>query len=68
MSENKRVIRVKDLVIQADNVIIEPARRRDPILGGLRRTNDERVESINREVESNEREGKDRDRGPFSWI
>ncbi|MEN2767619.1 hypothetical protein [Ornithinibacillus xuwenensis] len=70
MSENKRVIRVKDLVIQADNVFIEPAKRRDPFFGGFRRNVDDQVESANRESESREHhdDRDDNDRGPFSWI
>ncbi|WP_268748355.1 hypothetical protein [Gracilibacillus boraciitolerans] len=34
MSDKKKVIYVKDLVIKADNVRIEPTRRRDPFFGG----------------------------------
>ncbi|GGA74166.1 hypothetical protein [Ornithinibacillus halotolerans] len=65
MSDGKRVIRVKDLVIEAENVIIKPKNRPfDPILGG--RSQEDRFESSNRE--SSERRDDDRDRGPFSWI
>lgn len=65
MSENKRIIRVKDLVIQADNIYIEPNRPRDPFFGGLRRE-EEQLESSNHESESQHHD--ERDRGPFSWI
>lgn len=66
MSENnKRVIRVKDLVIQADNIYIEPNRPRGPIFGGVRRE-EETLESS--QYESEDKHHDDRDRGPFSWI
>ncbi|WP_010093574.1 hypothetical protein [Ornithinibacillus scapharcae] len=66
MSENnKRIIRVKDLVIQADNIYIEPNRPRDPIFGGVRRQEEE-LESSH--YESEEKQHDDRDRRPFSWI
>jgi hypothetical protein len=70
MSENKRVIRVKDLVIEAENVIIEPKRRPDPFFGGFRRGEDDRMESSSSSErrESSNREKDERDRGPFSWI
>jgi hypothetical protein len=71
MSENKKVIRVKDLVIEADNVIIETKRRPDPFFGGFRRGGEEeRLESSSsRESVSGERdEGDEQDRRPFSWI
>ncbi|GIO25780.1 hypothetical protein [Ornithinibacillus bavariensis] len=70
MSENKKVIRVKDLVIEAENVIIETKRRHDPFFGGFRREREEeRLESSIRESVSVERDGDDeRDRRPFSWI
>ncbi|GGB40347.1 hypothetical protein F3157_16435 [Virgibacillus dakarensis] len=75
MSDKKKVIHVKDLVIKADNVHIEPRRphRYDPFFGGRRM--DEQHESA--EAAGDERENEhehadeseDRDnRGPFSWI
>lgn len=70
-NKNKRIIRVKDLVIEAENVILETNRRPDPFFGGFRRGEEERRESSNREsVESDERQDDDddRDRRPFSWI
>ncbi|MUK90560.1 hypothetical protein GMD78_19575 [Ornithinibacillus sp. L9] len=79
MSDNKRVIRVKDLVIKADNVFVEPPRRRDPFFGGFRdrRVDDDRLESSSLSLESSsselvggesdEQDRKD-DRRPFSWI
>ncbi|WP_096270266.1 hypothetical protein [Paucisalibacillus globulus] len=64
MSENRRVIRVKDLVIEAENVIIKPKRRYDPIIGGVREEG--RMESSS--SSDNDEHRDDRDRGPFSWI
>ncbi|SHG30533.1 hypothetical protein [Ornithinibacillus halophilus] len=77
MSDNKRIIKVKDLVIEAENVIIEPKRRpmRDPFFGGFddrRRVDDIGMESSS---SSSSRSGellgdddrKDDDRRPF-WI
>ncbi|MFD2045368.1 hypothetical protein ACFSTA_16910 [Ornithinibacillus salinisoli] len=70
MSENKKVIRVKDLVIKADNVYIEPQKRRerDPFFGGLGRERDlrddvEDFESDNKVLESSSKDfvGADRD-------
>lgn len=68
MSEKKRVIRVNDLVIEAENVIIEPQRphhdkenqdeRVDPFFG--RRVREEAEESSSREhseEESSDRRG-----------
>ncbi|WP_036687779.1 hypothetical protein [Paucisalibacillus globulus] len=70
MSENRRVIRVKDLVIEAENVIINPKRRHDPILGGFRDEDDqlESSSSSSSESGSDERDNNNRGRGPFSWI
>ncbi|SFJ66392.1 hypothetical protein SAMN04487936_103242 [Halobacillus dabanensis] len=73
MSEKKRVIHVKDLVIKADNVVIEPQRndrrdhdrddRIDPFFGGPRRRRDEEESSSkHREDESSDR------RGGFRWF
>ncbi|SET15959.1 hypothetical protein SAMN05216389_10699 [Oceanobacillus limi] len=74
MSDNKRVIRVKDLVIKADNVYFEPPRRRDPFFGGMvrdRREDTDESSSLKFESSSelvdDEREDKD-ERRPFSWI
>ncbi len=70
MSENRRVIRVKDLVIEAENVEIRPKRRRDPFFGGVRE-DDNRIESSNRyEMESSDHHDHDdhRRKGPFSWL
>ncbi|MBC5637256.1 hypothetical protein H8S33_10615 [Ornithinibacillus sp. BX22] len=71
MSENnRRVIRVKDLVIEAENVIIRPQRKGDRFFGGFREDEgNERYESSsidNRDHDEldDERKG----RGPFSWI
>ncbi|WP_407271023.1 hypothetical protein [Radiobacillus sp. PE A8.2] len=81
MSEKKKkVIYVKDLVIKADNVTIEPPKRRRPVdpFFGPRREEVEAVEEERHEkhdeVESVEEERddyKDDDEGekrPFSWI
>lgn len=71
MSE-KKVIHVKDLVIKADNVIIEraPGHHRDPFFGGLPRREEgieERMES-SYDVESEDHRDEDDRRRPFSWI
>ncbi|ASF38831.1 MULTISPECIES: hypothetical protein [Halobacillus] len=70
MSEKKKVIRVKDLVIEAENVFIEPQRKEhhdrkdrvDPFFGGRRRKDDVAGESKDRHDESSS------SRGGFSWI
>lgn len=76
MSDNRKVIHVKDLVIKADNVYFDrPDRRhRDPFFGG-RHDDDERVEGAedrghdDRDDESSSSDSDDnQDRGPFSWI
>lgn len=82
MSDKKKVIYVKDLVIKADNVIIESSHHRDPFFGGRQR----RVEDVeeqrthHRDEERDEHENKHRhnhddheekkhdDRPPFSWL
>ncbi|UOQ43412.1 hypothetical protein MUN89_16005 [Halobacillus salinarum] len=70
--EQKRVIHVKDLVIKADNVVIEPQRhhdnqdRVDPFFGGPRRRNEEAQENNVRA--ENENESNNDHRGGFSWI
>lgn len=69
MSDQKKVIHVKDLVIKADNVHIEPQRRpyRDPFFGPRRPlTNEESSEAENSEKEESD-DDKD-ERRPFSWI
>ncbi|WP_163972042.1 hypothetical protein [Oceanobacillus halotolerans] len=80
MSDNKKVIHVKDLVIKADNVHIEPPQRQprfDPIFGPPRRRvehEEEVVESSSSHeaLESSEEKDDEEDRGnrrrPFSWI
>ncbi|GAA0301462.1 hypothetical protein GGQ92_001362 [Gracilibacillus halotolerans] len=75
MSENKKVIHVKNLEIHAENVEIIPPRRRDPFFGPRREeieaTGEEEVretpEENVQEEEDNERED-DQQRPPFSWI
>ncbi|SFF73555.1 hypothetical protein SAMN05216353_10779 [Halobacillus alkaliphilus] len=76
MSEKKKVIRVKDLVIEAENVFIEPQRKEhhdrkdhhgrndrvDPFFGGRRRKDEVAGESKDRHDESSS------SRGGFSWI
>ena len=70
MSSKKQVIHVKDLIIKADNVIIEPPRRRrehrDPFFGmPLNRQVAEVDEGSDEHVEQREEEGKNR---PTTWI
>jgi hypothetical protein len=73
MSEKKRVIHVKDLVIKADNVVIEPQQndrhdredRVDPFFGGPRRRED--VEESSSRSKHREDESPDR-RGGFRWF
>ncbi|SEQ44607.1 hypothetical protein SAMN05216232_2440 [Virgibacillus subterraneus] len=78
MSDNRKVIHVKDLVIKADNVYFDrpDRRRRDPFFGG-RQDDDERVEGLessghrhrDQNDESSSSDSSDNDnRGPFSWI
>ena len=78
MSDKKRVIKVDDLVIYADNVTVEPRRPGrdrddqdrplfDPFLGP-RRQNVEK-EEVHEEAEETEEENEEGDdRPPFSWI
>ncbi|WP_099157110.1 hypothetical protein [Virgibacillus ndiopensis] len=80
--DRRKVIHVRDLVIKADNVFIEPTRRshRDPFFGGRRDDRDERdhrdhmdedVESASHEHDHGHDHHNDDDRGdrrPFSWI
>ncbi|SHM40882.1 hypothetical protein [Gracilibacillus kekensis] len=70
MSDKKKVIYVKDLVIKADNVRIEPTRRQDPFFGPRAIEEEEQVEEEileEKEEEEGSEEDKD-DRPPFSWI
>lgn len=69
---DKKVIHVKDLVIKADNVIIErQGHHRDPFFGGFPRREEKlegRMESSH-DIESDDRKDDDDDRKrPFSWI
>ncbi|WP_181349116.1 hypothetical protein [Thalassobacillus sp. CUG 92003] len=67
MSEKKKVIYVKDLVIKADNVKIEPTheKRRDPFFGRDHEESRNEVESA-----AEERKGHESSSGGegFSWI
>lgn len=71
MTQHKKVIHVKDLVIKADNVIIE--RRsgyRDPIFGmprGLDRRRDQMESRDEKRTGESGDDDKER-RRPFSWI
>ncbi|KAB8139086.1 hypothetical protein F9U64_01430 [Gracilibacillus oryzae] len=78
MSEKKKVIYVKDLVIKADNVRIEPSHhhRPDPFFGPRRgetlgeaeeKEHHEEVEDIAEENDDDKKDHDD-DRRPFSWI
>ncbi|UOQ46950.1 hypothetical protein MUN88_12700 [Gracilibacillus caseinilyticus] len=75
MSEKKKVIYVKDLVIKADNVRIEPTRRHDPFFGPRSVEDDhhevddvveEREEHHDHDDHKDHKD--DNDRPPFSWI
>ncbi|SEU02672.1 hypothetical protein SAMN05421676_1155 [Salinibacillus kushneri] len=80
MSDRKKEIHVKDLVIKADNVVFEPSRRRpvDPFFGPARRPEESEGESnteVDVDVDVNVKEDdesqdheKERRRPPFSWI
>ncbi|MDX8045810.1 hypothetical protein SH601_07380 [Gracilibacillus sp. S3-1-1] len=66
MSEKKKVIYVKDLVIKADNVRIEPNRRHDHFFGPRGMEQEEQELDSIEEVEEKK---DDRDeRPPFSWV
>ncbi|WP_226577008.1 hypothetical protein [Halobacillus litoralis] len=76
MSERKKVIRVKDLVIQADNVIIEPQRRNrhedredwvDPFFGPRRRVEAAEESSSSSSSRHHKDESSDRREG-FRWF
>lgn len=78
MSDKKRIIKVDDLVIYADNVTVEPRRPDrdrddhdrphrerplfDPFLGPRRQEVEEEVHEEAEETEEGD------DRPPFSWI
>jgi hypothetical protein len=74
MSEKKKEIYVKDLVIKADNVFFEPPkpRRFDPFFGPRRRDVEdsevkvEAAEDVENKEESSE--SAEKHRRPFSWI
>ncbi|WP_058308117.1 hypothetical protein [Gracilibacillus massiliensis] len=70
MSDKKKVIYVKDLVIKADNVRIEPTRRQDPFFGPRAVEEEEQVEEEVLEEEKTEQDSEEdnNDRPPFSWI
>ncbi|SFL36374.1 hypothetical protein SAMN04487943_101174 [Gracilibacillus orientalis] len=73
MSEKKKVIYVKDLVIKADNVRIEPTRRQDPFFGPreVEGEEEERFEKDDVEELEDEQDDDDKDkneRPPFSWF
>ncbi|SDJ86584.1 hypothetical protein [Sediminibacillus albus] len=75
MSEKKKVIYVKDLVIKADNVTVEPAQSRhqvDPFFGPRRIESEEVEEKVDDEVlgdeDDKENDKEDGGRRPFSWI
>ncbi|ARI78000.1 hypothetical protein [Halobacillus mangrovi] len=78
MSEKRRVIKVDDLFIEAENVVIQPRRddrhdrhrdnRFDPFFGGRRRRKDD---DRDRDRESSSRDHRDESsdrRGGFRWF
>ncbi|CQR47982.1 hypothetical protein BN1058_02319 [Paraliobacillus sp. PM-2] len=80
MSESKKVIHVKDLIIKADNVHFEPTQRTErprpfDAFFGVRRPTDEQVESVEQEekleveeMEEDDEQQEKPDRRPFSWL
>jgi hypothetical protein len=70
VSERKQVIHVKDLVIKADNVYIEPKRphHRNPFFGGRTQEEAEDVHHEDREHFENESDEKEGRRDPFGWF
>lgn len=68
---DKKVIHVKDLVIKADNVIIDrgQGRHRDPFFGFPRRVEgmEDHMESSLEKESDDQRDDEDH-RRPFSWI
>ncbi|TRM11943.1 hypothetical protein FH966_09730 [Lentibacillus cibarius] len=75
MSDHKKVIHVKDLVIKADNVYIEPSRpRRDPFFrprvteeydAGKKSTD---TKHLHHDENPDDRDDDHGDRRRFSWI
>ncbi|TFJ93626.1 hypothetical protein [Lentibacillus salicampi] len=73
MSDHKKVIHVKDLVIKADNVHIEPQHRRprrDPFFGRWMGSDwEEHKESSDKDERHYEESSEDKkDSGPSTWI
>ncbi|MGI8314410.1 hypothetical protein [Halobacillus mangrovi] len=79
MSEKKRVIKVDDLFIEAENVVIQPRRddrhdrhrdnRFDPFFGGRRRGKDDVRGERDRESSSRDHRDESSDRrGGFRWF
>ncbi|QKY68626.1 hypothetical protein [Lentibacillus sp. CBA3610] len=79
MSDDKKVIHVKDLVIKADNVHIQPSQpsrphpRRDPFFGRWdmgRHEESTDKESVDKESAHDKESSSEekRDRKPFSWF
>ncbi|WP_042224664.1 hypothetical protein [Oceanobacillus manasiensis] len=72
MSERKQVIHVRDLVIKADNVYIEPSRshHRNPFLGGRKPEEEADVEDRHEDKKdlNDEYDDKDERRDPFAWF
>ncbi|PKR78362.1 hypothetical protein CEY16_00975 [Halalkalibacillus sediminis] len=68
MSDSKKEIHVKDLVIKADNVIFEQPRRENPFFGP-RKMEEEAIEDIDKREDVAEETDDDNDRKPpFYWI
>ncbi len=73
MSEKKKVIYVKDLVIKADNVTFEPPRQQrrqvDPFFGPRRMEEEvEEKEHVGADEEEHEKHHEEDERRGFSWI
>ncbi|WP_163536936.1 hypothetical protein [Gracilibacillus sp. YIM 98692] len=73
MSEKKKEIHVKDLVIKADNVYIEPKRRHDPFFGPRQRQEEiEDVHDVKEKLDDEDHFDDDKkdddERHPFSWL
>lgn len=71
MSERKKVIHVKDLVIKAENVYVERPRhqhRPHPFFGPRREFNSERREEGFYESSESEDVDDEDKQGPFSWL
>ncbi|RDW15972.1 hypothetical protein [Oceanobacillus chungangensis] len=67
MSEKKQVIHVKDLVIKADNVIIENSHRRDPLFGDRRERREVEEVSEHHEYQESDKKEERNERRPF-WF